>query len=59
MKEILFYKNKSGKSPIEVFLDSLSLKEVEKVIWVLQLIEESHRVSTKNSGDTKFRGQDT
>ena len=47
MKEILFYKNKSGKSPIEVFLDSLSFKEVEKVIWVLQLIEESHCVSTK------------
>lgn len=47
MKEILFYKNKSGKSPIEIFLDSLSLKEVEKVTWVLQLIEESHSVSTK------------
>ena len=47
MKEILFYKNKSGKSPIEVFLDSLSQKEVEKVTWVLQLIEESHSVSTK------------
>ena len=47
MKEILFYKNKSGKSPIEVFLETLSLKEVEKVTWVLQLIEESHSVSTR------------
>jgi len=47
MKEILFYKTKLGKSPIESFLDSLSLKEVQKVTWVLQLIEESHTVSTK------------
>jgi phage-related protein len=47
MKEILFYKSKSGKSPIEAFLETLSLKEVEKVTWVLQLIEESHSVSTK------------
>jgi hypothetical protein len=41
MKEIIFYKLKSGKSPIEEFLDSLSSKEAQKVVWVLQLIEEA------------------
>lgn len=47
MKEIIFYKLKSGKSPIEEFLDTLSSKEAQKVVWVLQLIEESDIVSTK------------
>lgn len=47
MKEIIFYKTKSGKCPIEDFIDSLSNKEVLKITWVLQLIEESHNVSTK------------
>lgn len=47
MKELIFYKFKSGKSPIEEFLDSLSSKEAQKVVWVLQLIEEADIISTK------------
>ncbi len=47
MKEILFYKSKSGKCPIEDFLDVLSSKEAQKVVWVLKLIEESNNISTK------------
>jgi hypothetical protein len=47
MKEIIFYKLSSGKSPIEDFLDSLSSKEAQKVTWVLSLVEELEKVSTK------------
>ena len=47
MKEVVFYKLPSGKSPIETFLDSLSAKEAQKVIWVLKLIEDLEQVSTK------------
>ena len=47
MKEIIFYKMPSGKSPIEDFLDSLSSKEAKKVVWVLKLIEDLEQVSTK------------
>jgi phage-related protein len=47
MKEIKFYKLPSGKSPIEDFLDSLSSREAQKVVWVLNLIEELEQVSTK------------
>ena len=47
MKKIKFYKFPSGKSPIEDFLDSLSAKEAQKVVWVLNLIEEMDNVSTK------------
>lgn len=47
MKEIVFYKLSSGKSPVEAFLDSLSSKEAQKVTWVLKLIEELEQVSTK------------
>ena len=47
MKEIRFYKLASGKSPIEDFLDALSSKEAQKIIWVLSLIEEMDNVSTK------------
>jgi len=47
MKTIIFYKTQSGKSPIEEFLDSLSAKEAQKVVWVLQLIEDLENISTK------------
>ena len=47
MKEVVFYKLPSGKSPVETFLDSLSSKEAQKVTWVLKLVEELEQVSTK------------
>lgn len=47
MKTIKFYKLPSGKSPVEDFLDSLSSKEAQKIVWVLQLIEDIEQVSTK------------
>jgi len=47
MKEIKFYKSPSGKVPVIDFLDSLSSKEAQKVTWVLNLVEELEKVSTK------------
>lgn len=40
MKEIIFYKTVSEKCPVEEFLDSLTGKQAQKVIWVLRLIRE-------------------
>jgi phage-related protein len=40
MKRINFYRTKSGRCPVEEFLDSLSGKQAQKVAWVLQLIED-------------------
>jgi len=40
MKKINFYTSEYGKCPISDFLDSLSGKQVQKIAWVLQLIEE-------------------
>ena len=39
MREIIFYKTKSGDCPVEKFLDTLSAKQAKKVTWVLQLVE--------------------
>lgn len=47
MREILFFKTSSGKSPVEEFLDSLSAKDVQKVLWVLRLVKEQPSVSTE------------
>lgn len=47
MREVIFYKLSSGKSPIDEFLDSLSAKEAQKVTWVLNLVEELEYLSTK------------
>jgi phage-related protein len=44
VREVNFYKSRSGKSPINDFLDSLSGKQVQKITWVLEIIEESHIV---------------
>jgi len=40
MRRIKFFRNKKGTSPIEDYLDTLSDKQVEKVLWVLKLIKE-------------------
>lgn len=44
MRKIKFYKTASGRSPIEEFLDSLSGKQAQKVVWVLRLVQELHIV---------------
>jgi phage-related protein len=40
MRAIEFYRLLDGSSPIEEFLDSLSGKQAQKFLWVLQLVEE-------------------
>ena len=40
MRSVNFYRLSNGKSPTEEFLDSLTGKQAQKVLWVLQLIEE-------------------
>jgi len=39
MRKIEFYRLENGKSPVVDFLDSLTEKQVEKVFFVLDLIE--------------------
>jgi len=40
MRTVNFYRLLNGNSPVEEFLDSLTGKQAQKVLWVLQLIEE-------------------
>jgi phage-related protein len=40
MREIEFYRTRSGNCPVEDFLDSLTDKRVEKVLWVLRIIRD-------------------
>lgn len=46
IRKINFYRTDDDKCPIEEFLDSLSSKQVQKVAWVLQLVEELDLVPT-------------
>ena len=47
MRTISFYRTESGDCPVEGFLDSLTGKQAQKVLWVLQLIEELNRVPSQ------------
>lgn len=40
MRTIEFYLTESGQKPIEDFLDSLSAKEVQKIVWVLKIVRD-------------------
>jgi phage-related protein len=44
MRNIDFYRKANNKIPVEEFLDTLSDKEAEKVLWVLRLVREQNRV---------------
>jgi hypothetical protein len=39
MREINFYRLDNGRCPVEEYLDTLSNKKVEKVFFILELIE--------------------
>lgn len=45
MPEINFYKTLSGKIPVEDFFNSLPGKHAQKIIWVLELFENTTFVS--------------
>ena len=47
MRTVNFYRTASGNCPVEEFLNSLSGKQAQKVIWVLRLIEELDKVPTQ------------
>jgi phage-related protein len=47
VRSIIFYQTESGDSPTEEFLDSLTGKQAQKVLWVLRLIEELERVPSQ------------
>ena len=40
MREVAFYRTAKGKCPVEDYLDTLSNKQVEKVLFVLGLVEQ-------------------
>jgi phage-related protein len=44
MRAIRFFRNSFGKCPIEEFLDNLSAKQAQKIIWVMHLVEELEKV---------------
>lgn len=47
MREIIFYRTFSGNCPVSDFLDSLSPKQAQKVIWVLKLVTELESIPIK------------
>ncbi|MEW6702938.1 MAG: type II toxin-antitoxin system RelE/ParE family toxin [Bacteroidota bacterium] len=47
MREIIFYKTANNKNPVEEFLESLSDKQVEKILWVLRLIKQLDRIPSE------------
>ena len=44
MITVNFYRTANGQCPVEKFLDVLSGKEAQKVVWVLRLIEDLETV---------------
>lgn len=46
-REIRFYRTESGNCPVEQFIDSLKGKQAQKVVWVLNLIEELGTVPSR------------
>src|SRR6056297_3249869 len=47
MQRILFYRFENGKCPVEDYLESLTNKQVEKVFFVLDVIEQLEIIPKK------------
>ncbi len=46
-KEVKFYRTESGQCPVEDFLDALTGKQAQKVVWILSLIEDMDSVPSQ------------
>ena len=44
MRQVIFYRTENDQSPVEDFLNSLSDKQVDKILWVLKIIKELERI---------------
>jgi phage-related protein len=40
VREVQFYRTAAGDCPVEEFLDALTGKQAQKVVWVLRLMEQ-------------------
>jgi phage-related protein len=40
VREVHFYRTESGDCPVEEFLDALTGKQAQKIVWVLRLVEQ-------------------
>jgi phage-related protein len=38
MRKIVYYRTRSGRYPVKEFLDSLTAKQADKVVWVLGIV---------------------
>ncbi len=47
MRIIIFYRTELDRCPVEEFINSLSGKQAQKVLWVLRLIEELDSVPSQ------------
>ncbi len=47
MRVVEFYETESGSCPIAEYLNKLNQKQVEKILWTLDLIRELETVSTE------------
>lgn len=45
MREILFYRTRTGRSPVDEFLRSLPAKQRGKIGWVIDIVRKAERVS--------------
>jgi len=41
VRDVIFYRTSSGRSPVEEFLDTLSSKQAKKTAWVINLAEDA------------------
>ena len=45
-RTVIFYRTKDGNCPVEDFLDSLPGKVVQKIVWVLEILESQGMLPT-------------
>ena len=45
MRRVIYYENATGNNPVDDFLRSLTVRQFEKVTWVLKLLREVPLVS--------------
>jgi DNA-binding HxlR family transcriptional regulator len=48
VREVHFYRTESDDCPVEEFLDALTGKQAQKVVWVLRLVEQLDPVPAQN-----------
>ncbi|HEX5869262.1 MAG TPA: type II toxin-antitoxin system RelE/ParE family toxin [Longimicrobium sp.] len=44
MRDVVLYRTRSGRRPVQEFLDALTTKQADKIVWIIEMVRTMEKV---------------